>query len=99
MSAKNEGLFDHCGGLDIEKEMEKLKNGAKPSAQQALQVQPLGVVVVPNNDALDGAFSDEELDYDEYRKQEVISTDDGYFDVLDEAFGIVPRTDELLEKE
>lgn len=50
-------------------------------------------------DALDRVFPDIP-DFDEYVAQDVIETSDGeFFDGLDEAFGIVPRTDELLDKE
>ena len=38
------------------------------------------------------------LSYDEYRRQKTITVDDGeFFDRLDDAFGIVPRTDKLVE--
>lgn len=40
------------------------------------------------------------LSYDEYRKQATITVNDGeFFDRLDEAFGIVPRTDELAAED
>ncbi len=39
-----------------------------------------------------------DMPYEEYRNQEVIETSDGaFFDALDEMFGIVPRTDQLIE--
>lgn len=45
-------------------------------------------------------FSLPDLSFDEYRDQEVIETDDGsFFDAMDKLVGVVPRTDELLEKE
>ena len=40
------------------------------------------------------------LSYDEYRKQATITVNDGeFFDRLAEAFGIVPRTDELAAED
>lgn len=51
-----------------------------------------------NEDALHRAFDLPKLSYEEYRNQEVIETGDGgFFDVMDEAFGIRPRTDELVD--
>lgn len=45
-----------------------------------------------------GPFDLPDLDFDEYRNQDVIETNDGaFFDGLDEMFGIKPRTDELSE--
>lgn len=39
-----------------------------------------------------------DLSYDEYRSQPVVETGDGeFFDALDEMFGIMPRTDELID--
>ena len=51
-------------------------------------------------DAIDRAFESQYtgMSYEEYRSQEVLETNDGeFFDALDEAFGIVPRTDTLAE--
>lgn len=40
------------------------------------------------------------LSYDEYRRQATITVDDGeFFDRLDDAFGIVPRTDKVVEED
>lgn len=50
-----------------------------------------------NNDALDKAFDLPKMSYDDYKGQEVFETGDGeFFDALDEAFGVVPRADELI---
>lgn len=49
-------------------------------------------------EAVDRAFSVEFEDYDTARSADVIETNDGeFFDSLDEAFGIIPRTDKLKE--
>lgn len=41
-----------------------------------------------------------DMDFEEYRGQEVVETCDGaFFDALDEMFGIVPRTDVLSDDE
>lgn len=40
------------------------------------------------------------LSYDEYRRQKTITVNDGeFFDRLDDAFGIVPRTDKLAAED
>ena len=45
-------------------------------------------------------FNLSDLSFEEYRNQDVIETDDGaFFDALDEMFGIIPGTDEVLEEE
>ena len=49
-------------------------------------------------DPLHRAFASQipDMSFDEYRNQDVLTTGDGeFFDALDEAFGIVPGTDEL----
>lgn len=52
-----------------------------------------------NEEALKRAFDMPDLSYEEYRSQEVVETGDGdFFDALDEAFGIVPRTGELADE-
>lgn len=39
-----------------------------------------------------------DMSFDEYRNQDVVGTGDGeFFDALDEAFGIEPREDRLIE--
>ena len=45
-------------------------------------------------------FNLTDLTYDEYRNQEIVETGDGdFFDALDEKFGIIPRTDLLVDDE
>lgn len=44
----------------------------------------------------DSPFRIPDMSYEEYRNQDVVETNDGaFFDVLDEMFGIEPRTDRL----
>lgn len=53
------------------------------------------------DEAVDRAFDSQgaDLSFDEFRNQEAFETNDGeFFDALDEAFGIVPRTDKLVEE-
>lgn len=45
------------------------------------------------------AFDLPDMEFEEYRGQEVLETCDGaFFDALDEMFGIVPRTDVLFDE-
>lgn len=45
-------------------------------------------------------FNLSDISYDKYRSQEVVETGDGgFFDALDEMFGIVPKTDLLFGDE
>lgn len=49
-------------------------------------------------EAIGRAFPDESMSFDEYRGQGMVETGDGeFFDALDEAFGVVPRTDKIIE--
>lgn len=55
-------------------------------------------MAIEREEAYRRAFEVPALSYDEFRNQELVETNDGeFFDSLDEAYGIVPRTDELME--